>query len=273
VTAKPFLRWAGGKNWLVRRAEALFGQLRFRQYHEPFVGGGSFFFSLPRGTVAFLSDKNEALIRTYSAVRDDCERVIGALGALSNDERTYYEIRSASTNCRFEEAAHFIFLNQTSYNGIYRVNLRGEYNVPFGNRTKDFIQADVLREAAKRLSTAELTCADFDNVLKGVCEGDLVCIDPPYTVSHNTNGFIKNNLSLFSLDDQYRLAGFISEIRSRGAKYILTNAAHETIAAIFQNGDQRIEVSRASLIGGRNAKRGATSEYLFTNLPVRTCQF
>jgi DNA adenine methylase len=273
VTAKPFLRWAGGKSWLVRRAEALFGQLEFRQYHEPFVGGGSFFFSLPRGTAAYLSDKNEALITTYSAVRDDCERVIEALSDLSNDATTYYEIRSASSDCRFEQAAHFIFLNQTSYNGIYRVNLRGEYNVPFGHRTKDFVQAGILREAAKNLTTAKLTCADFTNVLDNVCKGDLVFIDPPYTVSHNKNGFIKYNQSLFSLGDQHRLADFISEIRSREAHYILTNAAHETIAAIFESGDQRIEVTRASLIGGRSARRGTTSEYVFTNLPVRTCQF
>jgi DNA adenine methylase len=273
VTAKPFLRWAGGKSWLVRRAEALFGPLEFGRYHEPFVGGGSFFFSLPRGTSAFLSDKNEALIATYSAVRDNRERVIEILTSLTNDVRTYYDVRSAKSECRFEQAAHFIFLNQTSYNGIHRVNLRGEYNVPYGYRTKDFIQAEALREASIRLATACLRCADFVETLESVHEGDLVFIDPPYTVSHNRNGFIKYNQSLFSLQDQTRLASFIDEIRSRRAHYILTNAAHETIAAIFESGDRRMEVTRASLIGGKNARRGATSEYVFTNLPVRTCQF
>jgi DNA adenine methylase len=181
-------------------------------------------------------------------------------------------VRAAKSACRFEQAAHFIFLNQTSYNGIYRVNLRGEYNVPYGYRTKDFVQAEILREASRRLSTACLQSADFMAVLENVREGDLVFIDPPYTVSHNKNGFIKYNQSLFSLQDQTRLAIFIQEIRSRRAQYILTNAAHETIAAIFDAGDQRMEVTRASLIGGTNARRGATSEYLFTNLPVRTCQ-
>ena len=271
VTAKPFLRWAGGKTWLVRRAESLFGQLEFRRYHEPFVGGGSFFFSLPPRNPAFLSDRNESLISTYAAVRDDCERVINVLANLKNNATTYYNLRSAKSECRFEQAAHFIFLNQTSYNGIYRVNLRGEYNVPYGFRTKDFFQPSILRKAASHLATAHLSCGDFME-LGNVQEGDLVFIDPPYTVSHNKNGFIKYNQSLFSLDDQGRLADFIRAIRSRHAHYILTNAAHETIAAIFESGDRRIEVTRASLIGGRNARRGATSEYVFTNLPVRTCQ-
>jgi DNA adenine methylase len=270
--AKPFLRWAGGKSWLVRRAEALFGPLNFRRYHEPFVGGGSFFFSLPSGTSAYLSDKNEALIETYRAVRDDCERIIEILTSLMNDAETYYDVRSSKSECRFEQAAHFIFLNQTSFNGIYRVNLGGNYNVPYGYRTKDFVQPEILRDASRRLATARLQSADFMAILDNVCAGDLVFIDPPYTVSHNKNGFIKYNQSLFSLQDQARLATFIQEIRSRHARYILTNAAHETIDEIFRNGDLKMEVTRASLIGGKNARRGATSEYLFTNLPVRSCQ-
>jgi DNA adenine methylase len=270
---KPFLRWAGGKNWLVRRAEALFGPIAFVRYHEPFVGGGSFFFSLPRGTAAFLSDTNEALIETYCAVRDDCEKVIEILSTLTNNAATYYEIRAAKPECRSTRAAYFIYLNQTSYNGIYRVNLRGEYNVPYGFRTKDFVQADALREASKRLATSRLRSLDFMDSLEDIDEGDLVFIDPPYTVSHNRNGFIKYNQSLFSIEDQGRLAEFIQGIRVCRANYILTNAAHEAIAAIFESGDLRMEVSRASLIGGRNARRGATSEYVFTNLPVRSCQF
>jgi DNA adenine methylase len=272
AAAKPFLRWAGGKNWLVRRAEEIFGPLEFARYHEPFVGGGSFFFSLPRGTTAFLSDKNEALIETYKAVRDNCARVLKVLSSLRNDVVSYYDIRSAAPDCRFTRAAHFIYLNQTSYNGIYRVNLRGEYNVPFGYRTKNFIQKDVLEEASKRLATAHLSSGDFMERLHEIQKGDLVFIDPPYTVSHNRNGFIKYNQALFSLEDQSRLASFVDEIRSRRAAYILTNAAHETIATIFDGEDLRLEISRASLIGGRNARRGPTSEYLFTNLPVRTCQ-
>ena len=271
-SAKPFLRWAGGKSWLVRRTDALFGPLHFRQYHEPFLGGGSFFFSLPPGTPAHLSDKNDALIETYIAVRDNYERIVEILRSLRNDARTYYAVRTAKPSCQFERAAYFIYLNQTSYNGIYRVNLKGEYNVPYGSRTKDFVQEEILKEAARRLLNARLSHSDFMDTLDDVHEEDLVFIDPPYTVSHNKNGFIKYNQALFSLDDQNRLAEFIREIRKRRAKYILTNAAHETIAGIFGSDDARIEVSRASLIGGRNAHRGATSEYVFTNLPVRSWQ-
>lgn len=267
-TAMPraFLRWAGGKSWLVRRIADLFGDLSFKKYHEPFLGGGSFFFAAGSSSPSFLSDKNEALIETYSAIKTDCEKVIEYLGRYKNTSDEYYRIRSNISSDKYERAAQFIYLNQTSFNGIYRVNLQGVYNVPYGHRQKNFLEANALRAASKALSVATLKSRDFEDSIEDIGPGDLVFIDPPYTVSHNNNGFIKYNKSLFSLEDQYRLARFIDKIRDLDASYILTNAAHFKIKEIFDVGDRHIEVSRASLIGGKKAQRGAVDEFIFTNL-------
>src|SRR5688572_25472755 len=108
---RPFLRWAGGKTWLVRRAQAIFGDLDFKRYHEPFVGGGSFFFALPIGTRGVLSDKNSALIETYEAIKDDHQRVISIMKKMRNTAAYYYHVRGSRPNCKFERAAQFIFLN------------------------------------------------------------------------------------------------------------------------------------------------------------------
>ena len=111
-----------------------------------------------------------------------------------------------------------------------------------------------------------LEVSDFDIVRKNIDRGDLVFLDPPYTVSHNNNGFIKYNQKIFSLEDQYRLRTLIDYIEEIGAYYILTNAAHQTIKEIFSYGNRLIELNRANLIGGINAQRGQTSEYIFTNI-------
>ena len=139
-----------------------------------------------------------------------------------------------------QRAAKFIYLNQTSYNGIYRVNLKGVYNVPFGFRTKTFLDPANLLNAQQALEKTTLKKQDFNLVIKNIKKKDLVFLDPPYTVSHNNNGFIKYNEKIFSLDDQIRLSAIIDEIKKKGAYYILTNAAHNIIDDIFEKGDKKI---------------------------------
>jgi len=126
---KPFLRWAGGKNWLIKFLSKLLTEVEINQYHEPFVGGGSVFFYLQHQT-SFLSDLNPKLIHTYQAVRDDVEEVINELNFYNNTEADYYRIRQSNPKSDYKKAARFIYLNQTSFNGIYRENLKGVYNVP-----------------------------------------------------------------------------------------------------------------------------------------------
>lgn len=226
------------------------------------------FFSLcPSGRVN-LSDLNADLIETYQQVRDNVDDVIAHLEGHVNSEAYYYALRAQTSTSAAERAARFIYLNITSFNGIYRVNLRGEYNVPYGHRdVKTLWTPDGLRKASEALQGARLRVEDFYQTRRRVREGDLVFLDPPYTVSHNNNGFIKYNQRLFSLADQLRLKRLLAYILASGAFYVMTNAAHETIAKIFEGDAGYLRMSRASVVGGRAARRGSADEYLFTNVP------
>lgn len=264
---KPFLRWAGGKTWLLKYIQDFLPPEGFNNYFEPFLGGAAVFFHLkPKN--AFLSDLNSELIDTYNVLKEDPEGVIDELRKFKNTSEFYYKVRKTKFRKDTKQAANFIYLNQTSFNGIYRVNLKGEYNVPYGHRTKDFFEPENLRAVSKILQTVEIAAGDFMNIETRVSQGDLVFLDPPYTVTHYDNGFIKYNQRLFSIEDQERLSGLIDRIKSVGAYYVLTNAAHDKIKEIFRKSDHEIEKKRASLIGGREAKRGKYSELIFTNVEV-----
>jgi DNA adenine methylase len=265
LTPKPFLRWAGGKKWLVEQVGELIEGVELNRYHEPFVGGGAIFFNLEGFDKYFISDVNESLINTYRQVRDNVEKVIESMERYQNTKEYYYKLRAEVFLDNIESAAQFIYLNQTSFNGIFRVNLQGKYNVPYGRRTKNFLEPEVLRSASKKLSGVSITCRDFSKTGKNVKSGDLVFIDPPYTITHNNNGFIKYNENLFSLNDQRRLAEFVRGIIRAGAYYVMTSAAHEKIKEIF-NFCEPFKLERASLVGGVGAQRGHYEEYVFTNL-------
>lgn len=268
TSIQPFLRWAGGKSWLIKHLDTIIGDLKISHYHEPFLGGAAVFFATDHRLRSYLSDSNSDLIQTYIAVRDAPEDVIRFFGQFHNTEEQYYLIRTQQYTDPAQKAAQFIFLNQMSYNGIYRVNLKGEYNVPYGFRDLEY-DVQRIRDASKALKNTNIKCGDFEKNKYVIKPGDLVFLDPPYTVSHNHNGFIKYNQKLFSLDDQRRLSRYIDFIRQKGAYYILTNAAHETVREIFEKGDRRLEMSRYSLIGGRAAERKPTTEYIFTNIPAQ----
>lgn len=265
IKVVPFLRWAGGKKWLIKDINQFLPVNGFNDYHEPFLGGGAILFYLNPNERSFLNDFNVELIDTYSCIKEDVENVIDELRKFKNTEEFYYQIRSKNFKSPVKKAAKFIFLNQTSFNGIYRVNLKGEYNVPYGFRKKEFLDSANLRLVSDFLQNCEFTSQDFSNCIDQIKANDLVFLDPPYTISHNDNGFFKYNKKLFSENDQYRLSEFIDQIKERGAFYILTNAAHQKVKQIFDKGDSIIELKRASLIGGTNAKREMYSEFIFTN--------
>ena len=261
----PFLRWAGGKRWLLKEIDRFVNIRNFNTYHEPFLGGGSIFIHL-KPSKAIISDSNRDLINVYVQVRDKVDLLIEFLRGFNNSEEYYYSIRKKQFQDKTQEAAKFIYLNFTSFNGIYRVNKKGEYNVPYGYRINHVYDFDNLKQVSKLLQNTLIFEDDFDNSLNNIHEGDLVFLDPPYTVAHNNNGFIQYNQKIFSIEDQTRLSIFIQRIKEIGAFYIMTNAAHQSIKRIFANGDLMYEIHRASSVGGKNAKRGKYPELILTNL-------
>lgn len=265
----PFFRWAGGKRWFIPHIESILNGIHIEHYHEPFLGSGAVFFSMDHGKKSYLSDANAQLINTFIQVRDNPEKLIHNFQLIDNTEESYYRVRNELTDEQtVENAARFLFLNQTSFNGIYRVNRNGKYNVPYGFRSSWDYDVSRIRLASTKLKNTRITSGDFEINKYRVKAGDLVFLDPPYTVSHNNNGFISYNQHLFTIEDQQRLKRFIEYIKNKGAFYILTNAAHQVIRDIFLTaGDRILELKRNSLIGGKNATRAEIAEYIFTNIP------
>lgn len=264
-----FIRWAGGKSWLVPYVQELTKDLTINNYFEPFMGGASIFFAIDIVNNSMLSDINAELVNMFCAVRDNPKRIIKYLTTYTPDEETYYRIRGTEVRGKYQRAARFLFLNANSFNGLYRVNKQGKYNVPYGQK-QVFVNTERLFDISRKLENVEILCQDFEETREHIHRGDLIFLDPPYTVSKDSNGFIEYNSTLFSLDDQYRLAAFVEYINEVGAYFILTNAAHETIAEIFRGTGRRIEFERNSLIGGKNSFRGKVKEYIFTNIPERS---
>ncbi len=264
---KPFLRWAGGKRWLLKYAGDKLG-IKVNNYFEPFLGGGSVFFNLNAYEKAFLSDLNPELINSYVCIRDHVTELINRLQKFENTEVEYYKIRSSSYKDDIDKAARFLYLNKASYNGIYRVNSKGEYNVPYGFRAnlKSLFDFENIKAVNRKLQGVELRSQDFDDYLPLISKGDLVFLDPPYTVAHENNGFIEYNQNLFILEDQHRLCRFIETIREKGAYYMLTNAKHDAIKEIYASIEEPVVYSRPSTIGGNGARREEFREYVFTNL-------
>lgn len=265
-----FLRWAGGKRWLVKQMLELTASLQINNYHEPFLGGGAVFFGLNPLNSSYLSDINPELVNAYIQVRDNPDLVIDTIMRYENTEEDYYRVRSLRTDNPSQRAGNFIFLNQTSFNGIYRVNKNGVYNVPYGNRKKWHFSPEIIREASLRLKKTTINCFDFENSLSLIRENDFVFLDPPYAVPKNEGGFLKYNAKLFSINDQERLARFVDVIEKKHAFYVLTNAAHPQIESLFKKNNLRV-VRRPNLVGGKNAVRNVIEEYMFTNIeePVK----
>lgn len=257
----PFLKWAGGKRWLARRCASIFPD-SYQRYFEPFFGGGAVFFSLapPAGV---LSDTNSSLIATYVAIRENWPRVLRCLERhhVSHSKPYYYDIRSQIPSDESEAAARFIYLNRTCWNGLYRVNRRGEFNVPIGTKTR-VLMDDNFATIARVLSRVELRCIDFEKAISEAGSGDFVYVDPPYTVRHNNNGFLKYNEQIFTWDDQIRLCGAVKAAISRGVKVLVSNAAHDSIRELYEGVGEHIKLDRHSVIAGALKGRGIEQELL-----------
>jgi DNA adenine methylase len=268
VAGIPFLKWPGGKRWVSPQIGELVNQHLTRTYYEPFVGGGAVFFHLVPDR-AVLSDINEDLINTYHQVKEDPIVLLDRLRSIPVDESTYNAVRRHVPDEPVGRAVRFLYLNRTAFGGIYRLNRRGEFNVPFGGggRTPRTLErSGLLLSASHALQRTELRVCDFQTILNEAGQGDVVFCDPTYTVTHDNNGFRRYNEKVFSWADQERLARAAYAARGRGACVLVSNAAHQAVRELYPNAFHII-LQRRSRISRSVAHRRNVSESLFVLAP------
>jgi len=271
VEAQPFLKWAGGKSQLLEQFEPFFPQ-SISSYCEPFLGGGAVFFHLkarfPKMRVV-LCDNNSELINCYLVVRDQVQELMARLNEHREQFRTqakpyYYEVRAQlKAGDQVERAARMIFLNKTCYNGLYRVNTKGQFNVPVGSyppeRVSLYDSANLLA-ANRALQGADLRVQDFRETLKAVKSGDFVYVDPPYYPLSRTANFTSYTREDFGQQEQEELALRIAEAAKRGAQVMLSNSDTPTTRRLY--GDFKVldTVQARRAVNCDGAKRGRISE-------------
>lgn len=272
-TARPFVKWAGGKRAVV---PALLSEIpdRFGTFHEPFVGGGALFFALAEQdrlrNGAVLSDINLRLVRTWRAIRDNVEGVIDRLSyhANAHSKEHYYEVRAWDVDA-FEDdadvAGWFVYLNKAGYNGLYRVNSRDRFNVPFGrSKNPTICDADNLRACAATLAGVQIEHEDFSKVRERARPGDLVYFDPPYVPLTRTADFTAYTRNGFGPDDQARLARLAGELVHRGVTVILSNHDTKGLRDLYGNRFRFRTIHVARAINSRADKRGKVPEVIIT---------
>jgi DNA adenine methylase len=278
VEAYPFVKWAGGKGQLLSQFEPYL-PASFGRYIEPFVGGGAVFFYLYnrgrlRGKEIVLMDDLEELINCYRVIQSQVEELISVLRTHEPhrlDKAYYYQVRAWDRSPDYaalsdvERAARFIFLNRTCYNGLYRVNRRGEFNVPFGRyRNPTICDAGNLRAVSKALQGVRLLADDFTHSLEFAKRGTFVYLDPPYHPLSDTANFTSYTSNSFGVEDQKRLAKLFGELDQKGCQVMLSNSATDLIQALYA-GYEQIEVEAIRAISSRGDGRGAILELLVTN--------
>lgn len=233
---RPFLKWAGGKTRLLARILSHVPE-SFDNYHEPFLGGGAMFFAVrQRATgTAHLHDLNEALVNVWRKVQDDPAALLQALQHYrANDSKEfYYEQRTAAPETGVEQAARFLYLNQTAWNGLWRVNRWGQFNVPWGQRAFRGIDEDVMYRTSDALIGATITSEDFRATLEKPRAGDFVYLDPPYLPLSETSKFFLYTEKRFRAPDLAELASICGDLTERGVTWIMSNRDTEQVRGLF----------------------------------------
>jgi DNA adenine methylase len=264
--AKPVLRWAGSKRQTVERLRRLWGS-GYARYVEPFAGSAALFFAI-RPASGLLADKNSELIETYQVLRERPVELHASVASIPRNRETYYSLRGASPArlSRFERATRFLYLNRHCFNGLYRTNLRGEFNVPFApSGTGKVPTADQFEACARLLTTAQLRAWDFGTTLRYVRAGDFVYLDPPYAVE-SRRVFREYGASSFSQTDLLRLVQHLRRIDDRGAAFVLTYADCSEARTLFAEWKRTRIAVRRNIAGFAGARKRAF-ELLISNLP------
>jgi DNA adenine methylase len=271
AVATPFVKFAGGKRQLLPVLMPLFVSRPFQRYHEPFVGGGAAFFAI-RSTFrgpAYLSDTNEDLLDAYRAVRDDLSMLGKLLEAhqSSHSELHYYEVRKHPKLYDHDvasRAARMVYLNRACFNGLYRVNSKGEFNVPFGKHEKVVFDWENLRACSTALKNTDVRVEDFRQSALRVKAGDLWYADPPYVPVSKTSNFVGYGKDGFGESDQEDLAEVFCHLDSIGARLVLSNADCKPVRDLYQ-GFNIQSVSARRSVNSKSNGRGPVGEVIVTN--------
>jgi DNA adenine methylase len=272
---KPFLKWAGGKRQLLDSLiENMPSKLSKNYcYYEPFLGGGALFFEIqPQNAV--ISDSNLELINCYQVIRDEVEILIEDLKKHFNNEDYYYKIRDWDRQDDFknkssvERCSRIIFLNKTCYNGLFRVNSQGQFNVPFGRyKNPNFLEEGVLRGISQYLNSANIKIIklDFEEAVKSAKKGDFVYFDPPYDPISNTASFTGYDMHKFDQSQQERLKQVCDKLTSIGCKVLLSNSDTTFIRKLYQDKYKIVSVYANRAINSNPSCRGKITELLIKN--------
>lgn len=263
MVPRPFLKWVGGKGQILNRLLSLVPDFS-GTYHEPFLGGGALFFAL-RPRRAILADCNQRLIRTYRGLRDHPDRVIAHLRK-SPYEKTFYlaqRDRPIDAETDVDVAAWMIYLNRTGFNGLYRVNSRNQFNVPFGRHTRPLICDEAnLQACSAVLQRAQVLHDTFESVESRTQPGDFVYFDPPYEPLSNTSNFTSYSSGGFTIDDQRRLRDLAVRLKRRHVHVLVSNSAAEPIYALYDRHFEVHEVQALRKVNCRGEGRGRITELI-----------
>ncbi len=268
---RPPLKWAGGKRSLVERIVGLFPEdYRDRRYHEPFLGGGAVFFHVrPRG--GSVNDINPRLMNFYRVVRDSPEELIKEASGYRYDETEYYRLRDRFNYpglSPVEDAALFLYLNKTAYNGLYRVNSRGEFNVPFGRYVNPtIIPKKGIMRASRLLKGIDIQRGDFGYVLDVAKSGDLCYLDPPYHPASETANFTDYAADGFAAPEQERLRDLCLELDRRNVIFVLSNSDTELVRSLYEplTDFKMVSFPTRRMISSKVSSRGSGCDLLITN--------
>ena len=278
----PFLKWAGGKRKLTPILISAFPSNfnpKVNRFFEPFLGGGALTFALGNpnseiyvpGKNLYINDMNPDLVNAYKVVRDDVKSLIRELKKFEklNNSDSYYEIRAAIYDEEVQRAARFIYLNKTCFNGLWRVNSKGLFNVPFGRyKNPNILDSENLLQCSERLKGAKITLASFSKAVATARKGDVVYFDPPYIPLTKTAAFSQYAKEDFGLDDQEELASVIKELTSRGVKVILSNSDTKPTREIFGKVLKLRQILVARTISAQATTRKAVHEVIGTNYSI-----
>lgn len=273
---RPFVKWAGGKRQLIPILQENLPR-ELGSYYEPFLGGGALLFRILTNRnyqKCHVSDLNSDLILAYITIRDKIDNLIDSLKRhernYQKDAKSYYySIRESQPRSQVEKTSRLIFLNRTCFNGLYRVNTKGKFNVPLGKYTNpNIVNEENLRSVSEVLnnSRVEIECRDFASVLSDVKKGDFVYFDPPYQPTSNTANFTSYTNKDFTLKDLKRLSDLCFNLDSKGCKVMLSNSDSNEVFDIFNTKSwkiQKIQANRA--INSNSKKRKGHFELLIKN--------